>query len=102
MSAFRTWATCRGAAAVVSSRPRGVIATTVPRWSVRHRSRATRPRFCIRPRCTDAPVAGGRIADLVGDLGLAAVQLGRIDEGGRLIQVPNALVLRNLIGQPLF
>ncbi len=47
-------------------------------------------------------MAGGRIADLVGDLGLAAVQLGRIDEGGRLIQVPNALVLRNLIGQPLF
>lgn len=51
---------------------------------------------------TDSPEAGDRIADLVGDLGLAAVQLGRIDEGGRLIQAPNALVLRNLIEQPLF
>jgi predicted dinucleotide-binding enzyme len=50
---------------------------------------------------TDSPQAGDRIAALVGDLGLAAVQLGRIDEGGRLIQVPNALVLRNLIEQPL-
>jgi hypothetical protein len=49
----------------------------------------------------DSPEAGDRIAGLVGDLGLAAVQLGRIDEGGRLIQVPNALVLRNLIEQPL-
>jgi predicted dinucleotide-binding enzyme len=50
---------------------------------------------------TDSPEAGDRIADLVGDLGLAAVQLGRIDEGGRLIQAPNALVLRNFIEQPL-
>jgi predicted dinucleotide-binding enzyme len=51
---------------------------------------------------TDAPDAGDRIGKLVGDLGLAAVQLGRIDEGGRLIQAPNALVLRNLIERPLF
>jgi predicted dinucleotide-binding enzyme len=50
---------------------------------------------------TDSPEAGDRVADLVGDLGLAAVQLGRIDEGGRLIQAPNALVLRNFIEQPL-
>jgi hypothetical protein len=50
---------------------------------------------------TDVPAAGDRIAGLVEDLGLAAVQLGRIDEGGRLIQAPNALVLRNLIEQPL-
>jgi predicted dinucleotide-binding enzyme len=50
---------------------------------------------------TDSPQAGDRIAALVGDLGLAAVQLGRIDEGGRLIQAPNALVLRNLIERPL-
>ncbi len=49
---------------------------------------------------TDSPDAGNRIADLVGDLGLTAVQLGRIDEGGRLIQAPNALVLRNLIERP--
>jgi hypothetical protein len=51
---------------------------------------------------TDTPEAGDRIAELVADLGLAAVQLGRIDEGGRLIQAPNALVLRNLIERPLF
>ncbi len=51
---------------------------------------------------TDSPQAGDEIADLVGNLGLAAVQLGRIDEGGRLIQAPNALVLRNLIELPLF
>lgn len=50
---------------------------------------------------TDSPAAGDRIEHLVGDLGLAAVQLGRIDEGGRLIQAPNALVLRNLIERPL-
>jgi predicted dinucleotide-binding enzyme len=50
---------------------------------------------------TDSPEAGDRIADLTGDLGLAAVQLGRIDEGGRLIQARNALVLRNFIERPL-
>ena len=50
---------------------------------------------------TDSPEAGDRVAKLVGDLGLAAVQLGRIDEGGRLIDVPNALVMRNLVEQPL-
>jgi predicted dinucleotide-binding enzyme len=50
---------------------------------------------------TDRPEAGDRIADLVADLGLAAVQLGRLDEGGRLIEVPNALVLRNLVERPL-
>jgi 8-hydroxy-5-deazaflavin:NADPH oxidoreductase len=50
---------------------------------------------------TDSPVAGDRIAALVDELGLAAVQLGRIDEGGRLVQAPNALVLRNLVERPL-
>lgn len=50
---------------------------------------------------TDTPEAGDRIARLVADLGLAAVQLGRIDEGGRLIEAPHALVLRNLIERPL-
>jgi 8-hydroxy-5-deazaflavin:NADPH oxidoreductase len=50
---------------------------------------------------TDWPAAGDRIARLVDDLGMAAVQLGRIDEGGRLIQAPNALVLRHLIERPL-
>ncbi len=46
---------------------------------------------------TDSPEAGDRIAELVDALGLAAVQLGRLDEGGRLIEVPGALVLRDLI-----
>lgn len=50
---------------------------------------------------TNSPSAGDRIGDLVERLGLAAVQLGRIGEGGLLIQAPNALVLRNLIEQPL-
>ncbi len=50
---------------------------------------------------TDYPEAGDEIADLVSNLGLAAVQLGRIEEGGQLIQAPNALVLRNLIERPL-
>jgi predicted dinucleotide-binding enzyme len=51
---------------------------------------------------TDTPAAGDRIADLAGRLGLAAVQLGRIDEGGRLIQAPGPLVLHNLVERPLF
>jgi predicted dinucleotide-binding enzyme len=45
--------------------------------------------------------ASAQIAHLAKALGLSAVELGRIDEGGRLIQVPNALVLRNLTEQPL-
>ncbi|MFI5906096.1 NADPH-dependent F420 reductase [Dactylosporangium sp. NPDC051541] len=49
----------------------------------------------------DEPAAGDRIAALAGALGLAAVQLGRIDEGGRLIQVPGPLVLRHLVERPL-
>ncbi|MFE2716516.1 NADPH-dependent F420 reductase [Streptomyces mirabilis] len=44
--------------------------------------------------------ASTEVARLVEQLGLAAVELGRIDEGGRLIQAPNALVLRNLVEQP--
>jgi predicted dinucleotide-binding enzyme len=51
---------------------------------------------------TDHPAAGDRIAALAGNLGFAAVQLGRIDEGGRLIQAPNALVLRHLVERPMF
>jgi 3-hydroxypropanoate dehydrogenase len=46
---------------------------------------------------TDTSEAGDRIAELVDALGLAAVRLGRLDEGGRLIEVPNALVLRDLV-----
>lgn len=44
--------------------------------------------------------ASAAIAHLADDLGLAPIQLGRIDDGGRLIQAQNALVLRNLIEQP--
>jgi predicted dinucleotide-binding enzyme len=50
---------------------------------------------------TDSPEASDRIAELVGALGLAAVQLGRVDEGGRLIQARNALVLRDFTERPL-
>jgi hypothetical protein len=46
-----------------------------------------------------APV-GGVIAQLARDLGFAPIELRRIDEGGRLIQAQNALVLRPLIEQP--
>ncbi|MFJ8142323.1 hypothetical protein [Streptomyces sp. NPDC096013] len=45
--------------------------------------------------------ASSQIAELTRTLGLSAVELGRIDEGGRLIQVPGALTLRNLTEQPL-
>lgn len=45
--------------------------------------------------------AGARIAHLVDDLGFASIDVGRLDEGGRLIQARNALVLRNLIERPL-
>jgi predicted dinucleotide-binding enzyme len=50
---------------------------------------------------TDVPEAGDRIAELAGELGLAAVQVGAIDKGGRLIEVPGPLVLRNLVERPL-
>ena len=49
---------------------------------------------------TDSPDAGDRVGELVVRLGLAAVQLGRIDEGGLLIQAPGALVLRDLVERP--
>lgn len=40
------------------------------------------------------------VGELATGLGLAPIELGRIDEGGRLIQAQNALVLRALIEQP--
>lgn len=51
---------------------------------------------------TDSADAGDRVAALIGDLGLAPLHLGRIDEGGRLIQAPDVLVLHNLVERPLF
>ena len=50
---------------------------------------------------SDFPESSGQIAQLADALGLSAVELGRIGEGGRLIEVPNALVLRNFTEQPL-
>jgi hypothetical protein len=40
------------------------------------------------------------IADLGGGVGPAPIELGRIDERGRLIRAQNALVLRAFIEQP--
>ena len=48
---------------------------------------------------SNSDAASGVIAQLARDLGFAPIELGRIDEGGRLIQAQNALVLRPLIGQ---
>ena len=50
---------------------------------------------------SDSAGASADIAKLTEALGLSAVELGRVDEGGRLIQAPNALVLRNFTEQPL-
>ena len=50
---------------------------------------------------SDSEPASAEIAKLVVNLGLAPVELGRLDEGGLLIEAPNALVLRNLVEQPL-
>jgi predicted dinucleotide-binding enzyme len=44
--------------------------------------------------------ASAAVAKLCTDLGLAAIELGRIDEGGVLIQARNALVLRELYELP--
>jgi 8-hydroxy-5-deazaflavin:NADPH oxidoreductase len=50
---------------------------------------------------SDSAGASADIAKLTEALGLSAVELGKVGEGGRLIQVPNALVLRNFTEQPL-
>jgi predicted dinucleotide-binding enzyme len=50
---------------------------------------------------SDFPESSAQIAQLADALGLSAIELGAISEGGRLIEVPNALVLRNLTEQPL-
>jgi predicted dinucleotide-binding enzyme len=44
--------------------------------------------------------ASALVAGLCTDLGFAPIELGRIDEGGVLIQARNALVLRNLYELP--
>jgi 8-hydroxy-5-deazaflavin:NADPH oxidoreductase len=51
---------------------------------------------------SNSPDASKRVAEIAESLGYAAVELGRIDEGGRLIQARNALVLRLFIERPMF
>lgn len=46
---------------------------------------------------SDHEDAGAKVASLAGALGFAPIVVGKIAEGGRLIQVPNALVLQDLI-----
>ena len=50
---------------------------------------------------SNSPTASTSVADLANQLGFAPVQLGRIDEGGVLIQARNALTLRNLYELPV-
>jgi 8-hydroxy-5-deazaflavin:NADPH oxidoreductase len=50
---------------------------------------------------SDSAGASADIAKLTEALGLSAVELGQVDEGGRLIQAPNALVLRSFTELPL-
>jgi 8-hydroxy-5-deazaflavin:NADPH oxidoreductase len=46
---------------------------------------------------SDHEDASAKVACLVGKLGFAPIEVGRIDEGGRLIQARNALVFQDLI-----
>ena len=46
------------------------------------------------------PAASAAVAGLCTDLGFAPIELGRLDEGGVLIQARNALVLRELYELP--
>ena len=46
---------------------------------------------------SDNEDASGKIAGLVEELGFAAIEVGAIAEGGRLIQARNALVFQNLV-----
>jgi len=50
---------------------------------------------------SDHENASAAIANLVNDLGFAAIELGRIAEGGRLIQARAPLVFQNLIKYPM-
>jgi predicted dinucleotide-binding enzyme len=49
---------------------------------------------------SNSPTASATIADLASQIGFAPVEVGRIDEGGVLVQAPNALTLRNLYELP--
>jgi len=50
---------------------------------------------------SDHADASATVADLAERLGFAAIEVGRIAEGGRLIQARAALVFQNLIKYPL-
>ena len=50
---------------------------------------------------SDHEDASAAVAGLVNDLGFAAIELGRIAEGGRLIQARAPLVFQNLIKYPM-
>lgn len=51
---------------------------------------------------SDSAPASTEIAKIAERLGYSPVELGRIDEGGRLIQARNSLVLRLLLEHPMF
>jgi len=46
---------------------------------------------------SDYEDASAKVASLAGDLGFAPIEVGKIGEGGRLIQARNALVFQDLI-----
>ena len=46
---------------------------------------------------SDHDDASAKVAHLAEELGFAPIEIGKISEGGRLIQAPNALVFQNLI-----
>jgi polyisoprenoid-binding protein YceI/predicted dinucleotide-binding enzyme len=50
---------------------------------------------------SNSPAASASVTELADKLGFAPIQLGRIDEGGVLIQARNALTLRNLYELPV-
>jgi 8-hydroxy-5-deazaflavin:NADPH oxidoreductase len=51
---------------------------------------------------SDSAPASTEVAAVAERLGYSPVELGRIDEGGRLIQARNSLVLRLFVEQPMF
>ena len=51
---------------------------------------------------SDSDSGSKDVAAIAEMLGFAPVELGRVDEGGRLIQAGNALVLRHFIERPMF
>ena len=46
---------------------------------------------------SDDEDASAKVARLVKDLGFAPIEVGKLGDGGRLIQAPNALALQDLI-----